>query len=56
MSTEEEVCPHCEDGFIKVRTAGLPEVEEPCAVCHPDEAAMAFRKTQRRIAKETPKP
>jgi hypothetical protein len=49
---DEEKCGHCDDGFIQIKTAGVPAVEEPCAVCRPDEAETAWRKTQKRIAKE----
>ena len=53
---EEDVCPYCSEGFVQIKTPGVPDTQEPCAVCRPDEAALAWRRLQKRLNKETPQP
>lgn len=49
---DDDKCQYCRDGFITIKTAGLPELLEPCLLCHPDEATMTVKKTQKRVDKD----
>ena len=42
-------CGYCEGGIVSVKTIGLAAFKEPCLLCHPVQAGMALRQTQRDI-------